>query len=207
MFIRTTRCKMSLAFLSPTSVLPRVNYCGGHHLLLPGPKIHHPRALQPGLRSVFAGFDSDFFTMPSPLLGIPPTLTRFTDETLRHSSPRYEITENDEQFRLAVDVPGMKTDNLKIELEDDGRVMHISGERKEETGKSYKEYKFDKRFTLRKDLDTSKITAHLSDGVLVVTSPKLESLPPATQPIAIVQGEMPALKDVDAKKKGAEVAP
>jgi HSP20 family protein len=184
-----------------------VNYCGGHHLLLPGPKIHHPRALQPGLRSVFAGFDSDFFTMPSPLLGIPPTLTRFTDETLRHSSPRYEITENDEQFRLAVDVPGTKTDNLKIELEDDGRVMHISGERKEETGKSYKEYKFDKRFTLRKDLDTSKITAHLSDGVLVVTSPKLESLPPATQPIAIVQGEAPALKDVDAKKKGAEVAP
>ncbi len=206
MFIRTTRCKMSLAFLSPTSVLPRVNYCGGHHMLLPGPKIHHPRALH-GLRSVFAGFDSDFFTMPSPLLGIPPTLTRFTDETLRHSSPRYEITENDEQFRLAVDVPGMKTDNLKIELEDDGRVMHISGERKEETGKSYKEYKFDKRFTLRKDLDTSKITAHLSDGVLVVTSPKLESLPPATQPIAIVHGEAPALKDVDAKKKGAEVAP
>jgi HSP20 family protein len=209
MFRSTTRCKMSLAFWSPTSFVPRVNYCGGHHLaFLPGPKVHRPRALQPALRSVFAGFDSDFFTMPSPLLGFPPTLTHFKDDIMRHSSPRYEITENDEQFRLAVDVPGMKTDNLKVELEDDGRVMHISGERKEETGKSYKEYKFDKRFTLRKDLDTSKITAHLSDGVLVVTAPKMESLPPATQPIAIIQGEAPALKDVDGKKEaGAEVAP
>ena len=126
---------------------------------------------------------------------------------MRHSSPRYEITENDEQFRLAVDVPGMKPDNLKVELEDDGRILHVSGERKVKTDTSHEEYLFDKRFTLRKDLDTSKITAHLSDGVLVVTALKMETLPPATQPIAIVQGEAPAMIDAGGKKMSDEVAP
>ncbi|KAL3789112.1 hypothetical protein ACHAW5_004167 [Stephanodiscus triporus] len=197
---------MSLAFLSPTSAVPRVNYCSGHHLLVPAPKVQR-EMLNPGLQSVFAGFDSDFFTMPSPLMNLSPALTHFKDDVMRHSSPRYEVTENDKQFRLAVDVPGMKSDNLRVELEDGGRVMHISGERKVKTDTSREEYKFDKRFTLRDDLDASGITAHLSDGVLVVTAPKKEGLPPAAQTIAIVQGEAPAMLDVDEKTKSGEMAP
>eukprot|EP00571_Detonula_confervacea_P006054 CAMPEP_0172313876 /NCGR_PEP_ID=MMETSP1058-20130122/21174_1 /TAXON_ID=83371 /ORGANISM="Detonula confervacea, Strain CCMP 353" /LENGTH=165 /DNA_ID=CAMNT_0013027601 /DNA_START=46 /DNA_END=543 /DNA_ORIENTATION=- len=146
--------------------------------------------------SVFAGFDDDFFSdpiVPSTLLGTQSTLTDFKTDTMRHSSPRYEVTENKNQFRLAVDVPGVKPDNMKIELENDGHVLHMSGGRKVKTDTSYEEYKFDKRFTLGKDLDTSKITAHLSDGVLVLTAPKKEKLPPTKQEIAIVHGEAPAL--------------
>lgn len=151
--------------------------------------------------SVFGGFDDPFFApaVPSTLLGAPPTLTRFKTDTMRHASPRYEVTENAKQFRLAVDVPGVKTDNMKVELENDGRVLHISGGRKEKTDKSYEEYKFDKRFTLGRDLDTSKITAHLNDGVLVLTAPKKEKLPPTTQEITVVKGEAPALMDEKAK--------
>ena len=154
--------------------------------------------------SVFSGFDDDFFTdpiVPSPFFGAP-TLTRFKSDTMRRASPRYEVTENDKQFRLALDVPGVKPDNMKIELENDGRVCHISGGRKEKTDKSYEEYKFDKRFTLGRDLDTTKITAHLSDGVLVLTAPKKEKLPPATQTVDIVQGEAPAmLMDTEEEEK------
>jgi HSP20 family molecular chaperone IbpA len=125
----------------------------------------------------------------------------FKNYIMRHSSPRYEVTENDKQFRL------MKPDNLKIELEDDGRMMHISGERKVKTDTSREEYEFDKRFTLRKDLDTSDTTARLYDGVLVVTAPKKESLSRAGQPIAIVQGEASALLNVDEKNKSGEMGP
>ncbi len=114
---------------------------------------------------------------------------------MRHSSPRYEVTENEKQFRLAVDVPGVKEDNMKIELENDGRVLHLFGGRKEKTETSFKEFKFDKRFTLGKNLDTSKLTAHLSDGVLVLTAPKLEKLPPTTQEITIIRGDAPALME------------
>jgi len=149
----------------------------------------------------FGVFDEDFFTMTSGLLDIPPSLTRFKDDTMRHSSPRYEITENDKQFRLAVDVPGVKPDHMKIELENNGRVLHISGDRKEKTDTSYKAFKFDKRFTLGRDLDTSKIAAHLSDGVLVLTAPKMEKLPPTKQQIEIIQGEAPAMIEAEGEKK------
>lgn len=146
--------------------------------------------------SVFAGFDDDFFDpMPSALIGMPPTLTPFKSDTMRLSSPRYEVTENNKQFRLAIDVPGVKPDDMKVELEQDGRVLHMIGGRKVKTDKSFEEYKFEKRFTLGKDLDTTKITAHLADGVLVLTAPKKEKLPPATHEIAITQGEAPALMD------------
>ena len=154
--------------------------------------------------SVFAGFDDNFFNelmLSGSVLGIPPSLARFKADTMRHSSPRYEVSENEKQFRLAVDVPGVKPDNMKIELENDGRVLHMSGGRKEKTDTSYEEYKFDKRFTLGRDLDTSKITAHLSDGSLVLTVPKKEKLPPVRQKIATVNGEAPALMDVEEEKK------
>jgi len=154
--------------------------------------------------SVFAGFDDDFFSgpmVPSTLLGISPSLTEFKTDTMRHSSPRYEVTENEKQFRLAVDVPGVKPEHMQVELENDGRILHMSGGRKKETDESYEEYKFDKRFTLGKDLETSKITAHLSDGVLVLTAPKKEKLPPVKQDIAIVQGDAPALMNVEEEKK------
>lgn len=144
-------------------------------------------------RSVFAGFDDDFFTDPI-MLGMP-ALTSNANELLRHSSPRYEVTENDKQFRLAVDVPGVKPNDMKIELENDGHVLHMSGGRKVKTETSFKEYKFDKRFTLGKDLDTSKISAHLADGVLVLTAPKKEKLPPVKKEISITMGEAPALID------------
>ncbi|KAL3827043.1 hypothetical protein ACHAXA_007550 [Cyclostephanos tholiformis] len=149
----------------------------------------------------FGGFDDDLFAMPYGLLDIPPSLTRFKDDTMRHSSPRYEITENDKQFRLAVDVPGVKADHIKVELENNGRVLHISGDRKEKTDTSYKAFKFDNRFPLGRNLDTSKIVAHLSDGVLVLTAPKMEKLPPTTQKIEIIQGDPPAMVDVEEGKK------
>jgi HSP20 family protein len=101
-------------------------------------------------------------------------------------------------------VPGVKPDHMKIELENNGRVLHISGDRKEKTDTSYKEFKFDKRFTLGRNLDTSKIAAHLSDGVLVLTAPKIEKLPPTTQRIEILHGEAPALMDAEEEKKTDE---
>ncbi|EED88565.1 heat shock protein, partial [Thalassiosira pseudonana CCMP1335] len=99
--------------------------------------------------------------------------------------PRYEVTENDKQFRLAVDVPGVKPDAMQVELEHDGRILHLTGGRKVKTDTSVEEYKFEKRFTLGKDLDTAKITAHLADGVLVLTAPKKEKAEPKTHQIAI----------------------
>lgn len=105
-------------------------------------------------------------------------LTKFKSDTMRLSSPRYEVTENEKQFRLAIDLPGVTADNMKVKLKNDGSILHMPGGREMKTDKTYKEYKFDKWFTFGRDLDTSKITAHLADGVLVLTAPKKEKLPP-----------------------------
>ncbi len=142
-----------------------------------------------------------FSTMPSAQLGNPPTLSRFKDDIVHHSSPHYEVAETDKQLRIAVDVPGMKPDDVNIELENDGHVLHLSGSRMIETDKYEDEYHFDKRFKLGRIVDTSKITAHLSDGVLVLTAPKMEKPAPLTRRIAIVRGEPPALIDADEEKK------
>ncbi len=139
--------------------------------------------------------------MPSAQLGKPPTLSSSKDDIVHHSSPRYEVAETDRQLRIAVDVPGMKPDDVNIELENDGHVLHLSGSRKVATDKHDKEFHFDKRFKLGRILDTSKITAHLSDGVLVLTAPKMEKPAPLKQRIAIVRGEPPALIDADEEKK------
>jgi HSP20 family protein len=145
--------------------------------------------------TVFGGFDDRH----------PLTVAHPKDEIMRHTSPRFEVTENDRQFRMAVDVPGIKPENLKIELEDYGRILHVSGERKVKTDTSHEEYLFDKRFKLGRNVDTSQITAHLSDGVLVLSAPKKEVLPHATRLIEIVQGEAPALLDEDDDKKTSEM--
>jgi HSP20 family protein len=71
----------------------------------------------------------------------------------------------------------------------------MKGHRKVEKENSYEEYKFEKRFTLGRDLDTTKLTANLSDGVLVLTAPKKEKEEPKSTTVPITLGDAPALMD------------
>jgi HSP20 family protein len=124
------------------------------------------------------GFD-DFFA-PTPFFNDPVfdfmpvlrNLDRNTDMILSRSSPGYEINEDDSKYQIAIDVPGVKANDMNVELEHDGRVLHLSGGRKVEKGGTVTETKFDKRFTIGDNIDTAKLSANLADGVLVVTAPK-----------------------------------
>jgi HSP20 family protein len=130
--------------------------------------------------SVFSGFD-DFFSTPftRDFEAVPflSNVVRDPNMVLCKSSPCYEVTENDKQFQLSVDVPGVKAEDVNIEMQDGGRVLSITGGRKvhktEEDGtKTTSESRFEKRFVLDQSVDTAKITANLQDGVLTVTAPK-----------------------------------
>jgi HSP20 family protein len=92
---------------------------------------------------------------------------------VRIATPRYEITENDSEFKLAIDVPGVKAGDMKIKLEQDGRVLRLTGERKIQDGNWTSECNFEKAFLLDKKIQTDKITANLSDGVVIITAPKV----------------------------------
>jgi HSP20 family molecular chaperone IbpA len=155
-------------------------------------------------RSFLTGFDDSFFG-PSPFMDdilIRPTL--LNDEAggmIRRSSPMYEISESDKQFQVALDVPGVPKENISIELLNHGRVVHVSGGRKVRKDNSYSETKFDQSFTVGSNVDASKLTAHLQDGVLVLTAPKKTEEANGNRKISIEAGPAPMLED---KKPEAE---
>jgi HSP20 family protein len=161
------------------------------------------------LRPFFA--HDDFFG-PSPLMRDPfaadpffrdivPMTVLNTERdpfmVLRRSSPGYEIHEDDKKFQLSIDVPGVKAEDMKVDLLQDGRLLHLSGGRKVEKGGSVTETKFDKRFTIDESVDTSKISANLADGVLVVSAPKKEIT--EEKPITIAITEGPSVEKIEAE--------
>jgi HSP20 family molecular chaperone IbpA len=72
-------------------------------------------------------------------------------------------------------------------------LKHIKGRTVTDDGKKI-ETKFEKRFTIGDNVDTSKLTANLSDGVLTVTAPKLTIKAPEPIKIEITENKM-AIED------------
>ena len=95
---------------------------------------------------------------------------------------RLDVKENDKEYEVNVDLPGMKKEDIKVSCEEDKLV--IEGERKEEK-KEENEKKnihvserhfgsFYRAMSLPKNVDCSKIGATYENGVLRVIVPKNE---------------------------------
>ena len=84
----------------------------------------------------------------------------------------FDIEEDGTHYSVAVDVPGFKKSDIKIEFR--GRELCISGEAK------YKENhkRMSRVFAVADDVDIEKADAKLEDGVLRVTLPKREAEKP-----------------------------
>jgi HSP20 family protein len=95
-----------------------------------------------------------------------------------------DISEDEKEYVIKAEVPEMKKEEIKINVQDD--VLSISGERKyekEEKGKKYHRVEraygsFMRSFTLPEDADGSKVNAEYKDGVLKVHLPKSEKAKP-----------------------------
>ncbi|XP_071705514.1 17.3 kDa class I heat shock protein-like [Rutidosis leptorrhynchoides] len=90
------------------------------------------------------------------------------------------------------DVPGLKKEEVKVEVEDD-RVLQISGERNkesEEKGDTWHRVerssgKFMRRFRLPENAKVDQVKAAMDNGVLTVTVPKVEAKKPDVKSIQI----------------------
>ena len=171
----------------------------------------YQRPLHPFFTSPFSGFD-EFFA-PSPFFKDPfedfmPVLRNFNRNqagmTLRHSSPGYEINETDNEVQIAIDVPGCKPSDMTVQLEEDGRILRLSGGRKVTKEGQVTETKFEKRFTIGDTIDTANIAADLSDGVLVVKAPKLPKEEVAPIKIEISEGQRILEESTAAEALGEE---
>jgi HSP20 family protein len=97
----------------------------------------------------------------------------------RNFSPACEITEADDHFVMSVDLPGMKKDEIKIEL--NGEQLTITGERKRrvkhEKDSKIQPYErsygyFKRSFALPSIIDADKVEAQYENGVLDLYIPK-----------------------------------
>jgi HSP20 family protein len=97
------------------------------------------------------------------------------------------VHEDDSNYSLSIDLPGIKPSDVCLKLEDDGRTIHLSGHRKFQSidGNGTSESKFVRRFTVRDDMDVEKLAANLSDGVLTLRAPKKVPPTPTTRQIEI----------------------
>ncbi|OEL29910.1 17.9 kDa class I heat shock protein [Dichanthelium oligosanthes] len=113
-------------------------------------------------------------------------------ETAAFAGARIDWKETPEAHIFKADVPGLKEEEVKVEVED-GNVLQISGERsKEHEEKNDKWHrverssgKFLRRFRLPENAKTEQIKASMENGVLTVTVPKEDAKKPDVKPVQI----------------------
>lgn len=99
-------------------------------------------------------------------------------------APPVDIKEADDKFVITAELPGMKLDDIHIELTQDS--LSIRGERKLEEKEEKENYvrverfygTFGRTFSLGVPVDADKVKATYKDGVLSVTVPKSAALRP-----------------------------
>jgi HSP20 family protein len=85
-------------------------------------------------------------------------------------TPSVDVVEDEGKFELFADLPGVKQEDLDIQVEKD--VLTIRGERKLDRRGERVAGAFSRSFTLPKHVDVENIAASLKDGVLTLTLPK-----------------------------------
>jgi HSP20 family molecular chaperone IbpA len=98
-------------------------------------------------------------------------------------SPAVDIFENDKSITVLADLPGVKAQDLKIDLRESvltltGHVATTEADKESDVLREYKSGTFFRRFTLSETIDQSRIDAKLSDGVLRLELPKVEKAQP-----------------------------
>jgi len=99
-------------------------------------------------------------------------------------APAVDIKEEDRQFLITADVPGVDPKDIEVTMENG--MLTVRGERKLETDRREDGYRrvervhgaFYRRFSLPDYADAEKITAKVKNGVLEVVVPKTEKVQP-----------------------------
>ncbi len=136
--------------------------------------------------SVRRSFIDDVFERPFSLLRefertLQNALDRLEDVKTNVWSPNVDMVENDNNYEVIVELPGVHKEDLKINLKDN--ILTISGEKKEQYEKSnntqihYRSIWYGKFYTeinLPRDADIEKIRAEFKNGILKIHIPKTE---------------------------------
>jgi HSP20 family protein len=98
--------------------------------------------------------------------------------------PLMNVTEDKDNYYVRAELPGIKSDDLDISVT--GDTLSISGERKIPAEDEKAQYhrrereagRFSRIINLGAQVDTGKVKARCSDGILTITLPKAEVAKP-----------------------------
>ncbi|HET6579540.1 MAG TPA: Hsp20/alpha crystallin family protein [Gemmatimonadales bacterium] len=101
-----------------------------------------------------------------------------------------DVTESPESLQITMEVPGVRSEDVKISLENN--LLTIRGEKRqeaEEKGERVHRYErsygtFERTFVLPNTVDPERIEARYGDGILAVTIPKAERARPREIPVS-----------------------
>jgi HSP20 family protein len=127
------------------------------------------------------------------LFGHMPDIAGNGEETIseRMWEPLTDITEDDREFLVKVELPEMKKEDVKVTIENG--MLRISGERKAEKVEKNKKYhriersygSFLRAFTLPEGADGTKVNAEYKEGMLTVHLPKTTEAKPKSIEIKV----------------------
>jgi HSP20 family protein len=104
--------------------------------------------------------------------------------------PPVDVVEDSTGITLRADMPGVPKDKLKLQVEADtltieGEVSFAMPEGMEASYAEVSVPRFRRAFTLSKELDTSKVSAELKNGVLSLRIPKTAHAQPRRIDISV----------------------
>lgn len=96
------------------------------------------------------------------------------------TAPAVDISEDDGKYVVTAELPGVKSDDVHLEIS--GDLLTLSGEKRSEREEEKEERRyverrfgrFSRSFTLPANADPDRIRAKFADGVLTVEIPKSE---------------------------------
>lgn len=96
-------------------------------------------------------------------------------------TPRADIMEGDTEFRIVMDLPGIKTEDLEIHVEN--QTLSVTAKRSHQVADGFETRRrermgavtFKRNFNLGTIINSETIAARLEDGILMLTLPKAES--------------------------------
>lgn len=108
-------------------------------------------------------------------------------------SPACDVYETTDEITLTLDVPGARSEDVDIRLEEGALTVHAPVRRAERIGQRalYREYgvgDYVRTFQIGGPIDRDRIEAKLSNGVLIVRVPKSEAARP--RKIAVTGGAL-----------------
>lgn len=121
--------------------------------------------------------------------------SRHTDKHDRPAAsdwmPAVDIREEDSRFVIHADVPGVKAEDIDVQMEKG--VLTIKGQRESEAAAEREGYKrvervrgsFFRRFALPESADAQAISASCRDGVLEIVIPKQTEVQPKRIKVAV----------------------